>query len=251
MAYYNENNVIDQNGKKIKSHNGGTMRLARVFGYMGIGLLITGLVAFGLAYLFFKLYPDKIAMNAIPGPLLAIFIVAAIALIIMSIVLSFVFLKGKHSLILPAIIYCVLFGCVLAPVSLLVDWRLIGMAFGITAVVFLLMTLLATLLGDRVGALAFVVMGLLMGAGIMCLMSFLFCLWMPGVAANLIWITNFVIFAIIMLVTIIDIARIKTIMDNGETNTNLELYCALTMYTDFLAIFIRILYYLIIIYGRN
>ena len=44
---------------------------------------------------------------------------------------------------------------------------------------------------------------------------------------------------------------IKKITERGEMSTNLELYCAFTLYVDFIYILIRVIYFLLLIYGKS
>ena len=59
------------------------------------------------------------------------------------------------------------------------------------------------------------------------------------------------ILIISLIVAAIDAYNIKKILSQGEGNDNLVLYCAFTMYSDFIMIFIRVLYLLIIFTSRN
>lgn len=87
--------------------------------------------------------------------------------------------------------------------------------------------------------------GLLMGSGILILVNLLMH------SSTLYWVISFAIFAAMMFITIFDIWNIKKITERGEMSTNLELYCAFTLYVDFIYILIRIIYFLILIYGKS
>ena len=67
------------------------------------------------------------------------------------------------------------------------------------------------------------------------------------------WITDFVIFGIIFVITAIDINRVKKIAEMGgfSSNTNLAIYCAYTLYVDFINIFLRVLYYVMVSKSRK
>ena len=102
-----------ENKKEQKQEVASTaFSLAKVFGYMFIGLLITSVIALGLGYLFnylivlFKDSPEnteKLLIGMIAG-----LIVCAIALIVMSFVVPIVAMKNKHSVLVPSIIYTIL-----------------------------------------------------------------------------------------------------------------------------------------------
>ena len=46
-----------------------------------------------------------------------------------------------------------------------------------------------------------------------------------------------------------DCFNAKKMLENGQANDNLALYCAYIMYTDFIMIFFRVLYLLALISG--
>ena len=60
---------------------------------------------------------------------------------------------------------------------------------------------------------------------------------------------DFALFAGMLLLIIVDLNQIGKICERGEMSKNLTLFCALTLYTDFVYIFIKIAYYLAIAYG--
>ena len=49
---------------------------------------------------------------------------------------------------------------------------------------------------------------------------------------------------VLLIVVAADAYNIKNIIRRGQMNDNLALYCAFTMYSDFIVIFIRVLYVL-------
>ena len=66
------------------------------------------------------------------------------------------------------------------------------------------------------------------------------------------WIVSLLIFAFLMLVTLYDVHRIKRIAETGAGNdNNLTYYCAYILYSDFIAILIRVIYYVAMISGRR
>lgn len=220
----------------------GAVSFAKIFLYMFIGLAITTAVAFGVGALLVFSAPD---LQAFFNVYLGLMIGSGIALIIMTFVINLVILRGRHSILIPAIIYCVLMGVLLSTFTIFVDWYLLGMAFGITCGVFLIMTLIAALSKGNLSPLLMLGMGLLMGSLLLALIN-----WIIG-SNTIYWLVTFAIFAAMMLITMFDIWNIKKITECGEMSTNLELYCAFTLYVDFIYILIRIIYFLMIIYGNK
>lgn len=220
----------------------GTLSFAKIFFYMFIGLAITTGVAFGVGAILVYKCPD---VQTFRNVYLGLMIGSGIALILMTFIINLVFLRGKHSILVPAIIYCLLMGTLLSSFTIFIDWRLLGMAFGITSGVFLLMTLLAVFTKGNMSPLAMLGIGLLMGSGILILVNLLVR------SSTLYWVISFAVFAAMIFITIFDIWNIKKITERGEMSTNLELYCAFTLYVDFIYILIRVIYFLLLIYGKS
>ena len=241
----NHNNEV-----KNTSTGSTVLSIAKVFLYMFVGLIITTVVAFGVGAIMFYQVGVLENENALPV-YLGVIIATAIALLIDMIIINIVVIRGKHSVVVPGIIYCVLIGVAFSMLTLVIPWELIGMAFGITALAFLLMSLISFLSKGNMSPILVVIIGLSMGAGILALFNFLFGMLTGRVIAPLYWIVEFAIFALILFVTIFDLWRIKKIAENGAMSNNVALYCAFIMYTDFINVFIRVLYFLLIIFARS
>ena len=255
-AFHGGNNYVDQSKQKHvnKTSSSTALSITKVFLYMFMGLAITAVVAFGLgAVVYYQILNAQtdLEVQSIAIPYFVGLIVSAVALIVDMIVINFVTLRGKHSILVPAIIYAVLVGVLFSFLAIAVDWRLIGMAFGITAGVFLIMSFIAFLSKGNMSPILLVVFGLLIGAGFLALFNWIFMLATGSGFTVIYWIVTFAIFAVVMLVTIYDLWRMKKIAEAGAMNNNIALYCAFTMYVDFINIFIRILYFLILIFGRS
>ena len=223
----------------------GILSFAKVFLYMFIYIAITAAVAFGLGFVIAYSYMKSGGAEQVLNIYLGVLIGSAIAMLIMMLVINFVILRGKHSVLVPSIIYSVLVGVLFSSLTIFIDWRIIGMAFGITAGVFLLMSLIAMFTKGNMAPLAMMAFGLFIGAGILALVN-----WLVG-SETLYWIVSFAIFAALMFITMFDIWRAKKITENGQADRNISFYLAFNMYVDFINIFIRILYFLIIIFGRR
>ena len=226
-------------GQKSRS---GSLSFAKIFLYMFLGLALTTGVAFGVGAILVYSCPN---FETFYNVYLGLMIGSAVAIIIMTLIINLVFMRGKHSILVPAIIYCVLMGVLLSSFPIFIDWWLLGMAFGITCGIFLLMTIIAVLTKGNMSPLLMLGIGLLIGSGILALINLLMA------SPMLYWIVSFAIFAAMMFITMFDIWNIKKITERGEMTTNLELYCAFTLYVDFIYILIRVIYFLIIIYGKS
>lgn len=232
--------------------------LTKVFTVMFICLLITTVVAAGFGYGFQALLLNMTASgqdttNLVTG-LIAMLIVSAIALLIMSFVLPITFMRGKHNILVPLIIYVTLMGIMLSAFTFVIEPIILVEAFGITALIFGVMALLGFLSKGRLAGLGTIMLGLIIGAGLLALMNFLMIL-VGGISeANITisWIVSFMIFAFLMFLTMWDVARINKIAERGmESGNNLVYYCAYILYSDFISILIRVIYYLAIITNRK
>ena len=119
------------------------------------------------------------------------------------------------------------------------------MAFGITSGIFLLMGLIALVSKGNFAPLGMLGFGLLLGSGILVLAN-----WLIG-STTIWWIVSFVIFAAVMFIAMFDVWNVKKITERGAADRNISFYCAFVMYTDFINVFIRILYFLLIIFGNK
>ena len=257
---YNDNNqvIYDFSNKQTKG-----AFLTKVFGMMFVCLLITTVVAAGVGYgfqaLLIKTAVDDgmgnlILSENIVTTLIVTLIVSAISLLIMSFVLPITFLRGKHNILVPLIIYTVLMGVLLSTFTFLFDWVILVESFGITALIFGTMALLGYISKGRLAGIGVILLGLLIGAGLLSLMNWLMILF-GGVSQSNItisWIVSLMIFAFSMLVTLYDVNRIRRIAENGaQQDNNLVNYCAFILYSDFISILIRVIYFMALITGRR
>ena len=258
MSIYSNDNtqvVYDFSDKQSKG-----AFLTKVFGMMFLLLLITTVIAAGLGYgsQYFLLQAveagkDELAGNIIYG-LIGALIVSAIALLIMSFVLPITFMRGRHNILVPLMIYVVLMGILLSSFTFLFDWVILVEAFGITTVIFGIMAFLGYISKGRLAGIGFILLGLLIGALALSLVNYLM-IAIGGVQqqnVTMSWVVSLLIFGFLMLVTLYDVNRIKRIAENGMgTNNNLVYYCAYILFSDFIAILIRVIYYLAIFTRRK
>ena len=238
--------------------------LTKVFGMMFLCLFITTVVAAGLGYGVQALilntpgYDPTAPIETLPSTILSVFLitvfVSMIGLIVMSFVLPIMFARGKHNIIVPLIIYVVLMGIMLSLFAFLFDWIILVEAFGITTLIFGLMAFLGYISKGRLTGIGFILLGLLIGAAVLSLVNWLMII-IGGIKQEnvmLSWIVSLIVFAFLMLVTLYDVHRIKKIAETGaQQDNNLTYYCAYILYSDFIAILIRVVYYLAIFAGKR
>lgn len=257
----------DENSNQIKSSGGVNKAfdftekkskgvfLTRVFGVMALCLLVTAIVAGVLGYVFnvFLLSGEMDADTALVV-LTSILGVSAVGLFIMSFVLPITFVRGKHNILVPLIIYIVLMGILLSSFIFVFDWFLIAEAFGITSLVFGVMALLGYVSKGNLTGIKVILSSLIIGALLLAGINFITLLLGGLNETNFLLSmgTSLLIFAFLMLVTLYDTWRIKKIAEQGEKqNNNLVLYCAYILYSDFIAILVRVVYYLAIFTSKK
>ena len=180
--------------------------LTKVFGMMFLCLLITTVVAaglgYGMMYYLVKTATVDADNNVIYDPniiytMVGVLIGAAIVLLIMSFVLPIMFIRGKHNIIVPLMIYVVLMGVLLSCFTWMFEPIILVEAFGITAGIFGLMALLGYVSKGRLSGIWVVMIGLLVGAGLLSLVNFLMILFGQVSSDNvtLSWIVSLMIFA--------------------------------------------------------
>lgn len=221
--------------------------VAKVFLYIGLGLLITFGVAFGLGALFTQLIglgsPDILTdLNVAAAKTYLIILVSAIILEIVSLIwITISFRRGRGSLV-PYIIYTIVMGIFISAFTMFIDFWIIASSFGITSLVFGAMGLAAYLLGDKAKWFGIVGFGLLFGAIIVSLFNTIVWLITKDPATlQISSILSIVVLLAMLLITIFDFYRMNKIAASGQGNNNLALYCAFNLYVDFIYIFIRVL----------
>ena len=229
----------------VGSKSSSTLSFAKVFLYMFFGLAITTAVAFGIGGVIYYSLTQGADPNMIGNVYYGLLIGSGISLFILMFIINFVTLRGRHSILFPALLYCILMGVLLSGFTLFIDWRILGMAFGITCGIFLLMTLIAVFTKGNLRPLLALGIGLFIGSAILSLVN-----WLIG-SSTIYWIVSFAVFAAIMFITMFDIWNIKKICEKGAMSENLALYCAFTLYVDFIYILIKVIYFLIIIFGSK
>ena len=245
--------TVDLSDKQVKG-----AFLTKVYGWMFICLLITTVVAAGLGYgsmfMLNSVANDAEAFSNLVSVMIVTLIVSVIALLVMSFVVPITFIRGKHNIIVPLMIYVVLMGVLLSTFTWLFEPIILVEAFGITSLIFGIMALLGHLSKGRLAGIGVIMLGLIIGAGILSIVNFLMIL-VGGIKEENImisWIVSLAIFAFLMFMTMWDVARINQIASKGDTGSNnLVHYCAYILYSDFIALLVRVVYYLAIFTRRR
>ncbi len=246
-----DNNYVDMSflDDKVKKSS----FYGKVFLYFGLGILVTSIITLGLSWLFSTLEYASVVMFY--GVFLVVSLIAMI-IINFQIVTRLTKANGK-SILVPyiayAVIYGVLFGCI---AGLIQDPLVIGVSLGITALIFLGMCGIGYLTHNKMNIFLKITSVLTMAILLLCIVNlviFPFALFggnyeLYFAQAGIYWLMEGIFFIVFLLYTIIDFARIRQIAEAGAHKgaTNLTIYCAFTIYADFIAIFTYVLKFVLI-----
>ncbi len=234
--------------------------LAKCFGYMSLGLAVSALVAFlsSLLFVYVLSWSCDPSTGEISGAAfvgyIAVMVISGIGLLIDGIVVNAVIAKNKRSAWVPYIIYCVLMGVLLSSLLIAgISFYTVAETFLLTSFAFLAMFLIGYFSKANLN-----VFGMVLGmAAMMFLLSASFWGIMVLVSGNsfLYYFYDMVVSGVVMLISIVVVAidayNIKRLLANGEGMKNLALFCAYQMYCDFIVIFLRVLYVLLLVGGRK
>jgi|SRR5574344_290797 len=85
--------------------------------------------------------------------------------------------------------------------------------------------------------------------GCSCLLNY--ALGTGDISLTIYWIIEGIFVVLIIISTFLDMYNIKKIASYGSSDNNIALYCALNLYGDFIILFIRVLYFVMLAGGRN
>ena len=234
--------------------------IAKVYGYMGIGLAITGVVAFLAAWLFssqinFGLEKnDAFFTQSWVMAYLGVVIVSFVAMLVLSFVIPVRLARGGKSIWVPYILYSVFMGFLLTAILLAgIDFYIIGEAFLITSVAFAAMFLIGWFTKANIAPLAYIAMALGMMILVAAISGIIILAFRGFTADQIFWFDMGLTGAmcvLILIITIIDTYRIRRLLENGRDSTNIHLFCAYIMYCDFISLLIRVIYILARAKGR-
>jgi len=256
----NESQVFS-NGEDSKANNflSSTGFLGKTFLYLFLGLLISAVICLGLSnFLYYTLSNGSQEVTTETfTTYMFLLVISGLGLLILSIIISVKRVK-MHNILIPYILYCILMGVFLSSIVVFIgNPNILGTALGISSIIFLTMCLFGFLYKGRLGW----VFGLLIGGAISMGVLFLVNLFLFPLAFNVssafdayctvYWISEGIFFLMIMISTFLDMYNIRRISESGVDQNNLSLYCALNLYSDFVMLFIRVLYFLILAGGRK
>ena len=226
--------------------------LARIYGYMALGLVITAGIAILVSWIFSSHVNSAQSLqqqNAWVYGYIGMLIGSLVMVLILSIWLPVRLARGKHSLWVPYILYSIFMGALLSVVLVTgISWAIIGEAFGISAAAFLIMFFIGYFAKKDFSLGAYIAIGFLSMAVLLAVFWLIFGLLTGGISnLTAYWLdiaVTGIVCAIMLIFIAIDGYRIKKIAAQGNGTDNLYLFCAYVMYSDFIALLLRVIYIL-------
>lgn len=214
----------------------GSKFIGATFLYLTLALVITFATVAGLgALLRYALFNG----NTQSGEVFAKFFIAGIILYIPVMIWVNIAACRQGRTVGPAFfVYSIVMGVLLSPICLLDMWTII-ISFGATCLSFAVMALIAWTTKKDLSGLAVFGFSLLIGAFVLSLFNIIIYLFVGF--QPLYWLVSFLFFFAILILTVVDLNRVKRIAQSGMATNNLAIWCALNLYVDFIYIFIRIL----------
>lgn len=240
---------------QIDSRRETTRALAVVLGFMCIGLLITAISCLGFSIYFSNMIAnagsDKVALNSACNTINMIFFGGIIGMLVLSLVNSFALGRSKKGGWIPYALYAAVMGLVLAPTVMWIDTYTVGMAFGLTAGVFLVLFLIGFFSKANLTPLGLIGLGLMFSV-ILVPLPFLI-LFIISPATYAIWnvIAAIATSVAIVLIVAFEANRMSREIQGGTFTYSSALYYAYSFYNDFILIFIRLLMVLVANSNRN
>lgn len=228
----------------------GTRFIGVTFIYLFIALLITAGISLGLgaimnSVLGSALYGgDEEAFNNALTPYLVMMIVSAISTIVFTIWIRIAMARGGRGILIPCILYTVSMGVLLSSFSLFLPFYDLALAVGITSVAFGGMALIGILGGNKIRWFGLIGFGLLIGAMLIGLTSFIWYLLAPNFYNIIYSLIMGIMLIAVLLITAYDVYNMKRIADSGTGTNNLAMYCAFNLYVDFIYILVRVIIFL-------
>ena len=223
--------------------------MGKTFLWMGFGLLVSAIVSLVLPYILELFTPEQQY-----AAFITIYVVSIIAIIPCSLIAAKKAFSDKTvGITIAYTIYSIAIGMLLSTIFIQFleifgesAVSIVAISFFVTAGCFFLMGGLGMLVKNMNRAIPFV-SALLLGALVLSLVNFF-------MGFGLIyWIVDLVLFLAILIYTAIDLNNVKKMAQSNALSNckSLSIYCGFVLYVDFINIFIRIIYYVLLLFGRR
>ncbi|MEP7103385.1 MAG: Bax inhibitor-1/YccA family protein [Candidatus Dojkabacteria bacterium] len=214
--------------------------MAQVYGWMVIGLMVTFAVAFGVEFI-----TERNEQIYLLLATLSPFIIIGQLII----VLVMAFLWRKMNVFISAglfLFYSLTMGLFFGIIFLDFTSSSILLVFGATIATFVVMALFGTLTKQDLTSWGRLALFGLLGLIIATVINIVFYLFNPGLAQSFEWVLTYLGVGIFLILIAYDTQKLKTMAASAEQSglgmANVAIQGALTLYLDFINIFIRLLF---------
>lgn len=245
--FYQPNNVTPE---KVKSVSVGF--LPKVFIFFGIGILLSALISLAMPYAYQAFgwidlsKVTGIAVRAYGDGLLIMMISTLVILFIFSLVNQLVLFKRGAMHPIMYFLYCIIMGIAISFTSMFVDFYTFAIAFGVSALAFILMGLIGYFSKGHLKSFAVFGIALFICSAVLSLFN-----WFIFGSNWLYWIITFATLFGVLLFTSFDVRMIKTYQESQAESTGLAIFCAFVLYNDFIYIFLRILQIAAVLFNKS
>lgn len=230
-----------------------TFSMTKVLLWMGLGLLVTAIVSLSLPDLLLAITGGD--AGSLSVAYIVLYVIGAIAILPCAIIIGMKAMTNKKvGITIAYFVYAIAIGIILSTIFMQVlainsaqAFSIISISFFITAGCFLLMGGIGALTKKSLSGLIPFISTFLIGALILSLVNIFL------QSEPLYWIIDFVILAFILICTAVDMNQVRKLVESKqfEDSYSMTIYSAFTLYVDFINIFIRIIYYVLLLFGRR
>lgn len=252
------NGKVDSRVNKVEDARSNSF-LCKVYGIMFFMLLITFVIAYAVGLpLGFALQNaiesnNEILADKVITSMVAVLIISSIGLIVTSIIINVKAFTRSHSVIVPGILYAIFMGLLLASIVVVVNQQgalIIPAVFAVVCVMFGILYFITKLIKNIHWVVA-ILIGLVISLALLTGVGFLLYIFAsPEFFATFVLI-EVLIFVLFLFVTIYDIYNIQKIADSGCADKNIAFFCALSLYSDFIEIFLKVLRIVLIVMAKS
>ena len=243
--------------------------LGFVFLYMAIGVGITALISGVGGYFLYDLFlkaDEVLAGQLIIGYIIAM-VVSFLVILVIPLVINGIAKKRSVAVWVPYILYSIAFGVFLSMFAFLIPPQIMGMAFGITTIIYVTMAIIGIVSKGKMRILGQIAIGL--GVGAMVLLGIaIFLVLYPSIFVSLIWGSDvaavgfdmywWIILGVLTLIflysaitTIIDVNRLKKSAALYQYNQSEIVFYAYLFYGNYVIMLMYVLRILAIIFARR